>query len=300
MIQISYLAGLCTYTPSLCVLRMELMPSIFLVWQPYLCFFSDQHIWDLILFRHFANEHCNMYCLSFMILPNELRSLWTYFWLIWHSCQWAYRIMICPSSVVVVRRRLCTVTLSRLLIIETSYFMHICTYVPSQSLAKIMLLWPLFSNWQPYLCFWLSVQTCPEYTIDHRDFIFYVHMHLCPISKPSKNYVAVTIILKLAAIFVFFLWTFLLDTQLMIQISYLAGLCTYTPSLCVLRIKLMPSIFLVWQPYLCFFSDQIFQIWSYLDTLPMSIVACIVLVLWYCQMSSGPSGPILALMPMSL
>ena len=48
-----------------------------------------------------------------------------------------------------------------------------------------------------------SVQSHPEQTINHRDFIFYTHMHLCPISKPSKNYVAVTIILKLAAIFVF-------------------------------------------------------------------------------------------------
>ena len=36
-----------------------------------------------------------------------------------------------------------------------------------------------------------------------------------------------------------FLRTFLLDTQLMIQISYLAGLCTFLSSLCLLRMKLI-------------------------------------------------------------
>ena len=210
-------------------------------------FFLRSDISNLILFRHFANEHCSMYCLSFMILPNELRSLWTYFWLIWHSCQWAYRIMICPSSSVqshpeqtinhrdfifYAHMHLCPIskpsknyvavtiilklaaifvflvvcadfTLSTLLIIETSYFMHICTYVPSQSLAKIMLLWPLFSNWQPYLCF--SLNLSPGHTVDDTDFIFGRLMHLYTLFMCAKNGIDAIYIFSLAAIFVFFL-----------------------------------------------------------------------------------------------
>ena len=83
------------------------------------------------------------------------------FWLIWHTCQRAYRIMICPSllsssslsSSSASMLALSVLPLSTLLITETSYLTHICIHVPSQSRAKIVLLWPLFSNWQPYCVF---------------------------------------------------------------------------------------------------------------------------------------------------
>ena len=99
-------------------------------------------------------------------------------------------------------RRLCRATLSRLLIIETSYFTHICTYVLSQSLAIIMLLWPLFSNWQPYLCF--SLNLSPGHTVDDTDFIFGRLMHLYTLFMCAKNGIDAIYIFSLAAIFVFF------------------------------------------------------------------------------------------------
>ena len=181
---------------------------------------------------------------------NVIQTIKKKVWLIWHSCQWAYRIMNCPSSVVVSLSSchchilcVCAVTLSTLLIIETLYFMHICTYVPSQSLAKIMLLWPLFSNWQPYLFFSLNLSL--GQTVDDTDFIFGRLMHL---------FYPLYVCQELC----WYLLYFQFDSHICGVFSYIA------------------------------YWDLIL----FRHFLPMHIVTCIVLVLWYCQMSSGPSGPI--------
>ena len=101
------------------------------------------------------------------------------------------------------RCHLCRLALSTLLTPETSYFMYICTYAPSQSLAKIMLLWSLFSNWQPYL--WFSFNLSSGYTVNDTVFIFGRLMHLYTLLMCTRYGIDAIYIFSLAAIFVFFL-----------------------------------------------------------------------------------------------
>ena len=82
------------------------------------------------------------------------------FWLIWHTCQWAYAIMVCPSCVIVHCCHhhhwhhcwccLCTAVPVTALITETSYLTNICTYIPSICTWNIGSIWYIFLKWQPF------------------------------------------------------------------------------------------------------------------------------------------------------
>ena len=80
------------------------------------------------------------------------------FWLIWHTCQWAYAIMICPSCVIVIHcwchhhcchccwcHHLCTAVPVTVLLIETSNLTDTCTYIPSIWIWNIESMWHIYT-----------------------------------------------------------------------------------------------------------------------------------------------------------
>ena len=89
------------------------------------------------------------------------------FWLIWHTYQWAYAIMICPSCVVVIVivcvccchchcHCLCTAVPVIALIIASSYLAHICTYIWSICTWNIRSIWCIFLTWQLFYFYLLK------------------------------------------------------------------------------------------------------------------------------------------------
>ena len=136
--------------------------------------------------------------------------MWTCNWLIWQKCQRANAIINCPSCVVIVRHwclhcHLWMLLLLTDLITKTTYFAYICTYAPGIC-TYIFGQYDLYFLNSSHFAFFgsfgnepmqscsvcrvslssssvsasVSVYSPPSDSFDHRSFISYKYMQLCP------------------------------------------------------------------------------------------------------------------------